>query len=92
MRVEVIAEQQRRVVVCGREQPWRSVVEEVALVDRLEAEAVALLGERREDRLGLTLGLGAQRLSPEGALACRLASDRLPEARGYNQVASSFVQ
>ena len=92
MRVEVVAEQQRRVVVGGREQPRRPVVEQVALVDRLQAEGVALLGERREDRLLLAFAGRAQCVLPEGAFACRLPSDRLPEARRYNQVASSFVQ
>jgi hypothetical protein len=92
VRVEVVAEQERGVVVGGREEPRRPVVQEVALVDRLEAERVSLLRERRKDRLVLALGLRAQRVLPEGALACRLPCDRLPEPRGYNQVASSFVQ
>jgi hypothetical protein len=92
MRVEVVAEKQRGVVVGRGEEPRRAVVEQVALVDRLEPERVAFLRKRREDRLLLAVGLGAQRVLPEGALACRLASDRLPEARSYNQVASSFVQ
>jgi hypothetical protein len=46
VRVEVVAEQERRVVVGRREEPRRAVVQQVALVDRLEAEAVALLGQR----------------------------------------------
>ena len=49
MRVEVVAEQQRRVVVGRREQARPAVVDEVALVDRLEPERVARLAERRED-------------------------------------------
>jgi len=92
VRIEVVAEQQRRVVVGGREQSRPAVVEEVALVDRLEAQRVALVGERREDRLLLAVVRGAQGVFPEDAFACRLPCDRLPEARGYNQVASSFVQ
>jgi hypothetical protein len=92
VRVEVVAEQKRAVVVGRSEQARRSVVEEVALVDRLEAERVALLRERGEDRLRLALGRGAQGISPEGALACRLPCDRLPEVLGYNQAPSSFVQ
>jgi hypothetical protein len=90
--VEVVAEQKRGVVVGRGKEPRRAVVQEVALVDRLETERIPLLGERREDGLVLSLRLGAQRVLPEGALACRLPCDRLPEPRGYNQVASSFVQ
>jgi hypothetical protein len=92
VRVEVVPEQERGVGVGRGEQPWRAVVQEVALVDRLQAERVPVLGQRREDGLLLALGLGAQGVAPERALACRLRRDRLPEARGYNQVASSFVQ
>jgi hypothetical protein len=46
VRIEVVAEQERGVVVCRREEPRRAVVQEVTLVDRLEAEGVPLLGER----------------------------------------------
>jgi hypothetical protein len=92
MRVEIVAEQERRVVVGGREEPRRPVVQEVALVDRLQAQRVALVGERREDRLLLALPGRAQGVFPEGTLACRLSRDRLPEIGRYNQVASSFVQ
>jgi hypothetical protein len=53
--VEVVPEQERRVRVGGREQPRLPVVEEVALVDRLEPEGVALLAERREDGVKLAL-------------------------------------
>jgi hypothetical protein len=92
VRVEVVAEQERRVGVRGREQPRPAVVEQVALVDRLQAERVALLAERREDGLELALGGRPQRLLPEPALARRLLRDRLPEVSCYNQAASSFVQ
>ena len=92
VRVEVVAEQQGGVVVARREQPRRPVVEEVALVDRLEPQCVPLLGERREDGLQLAFRLRAQGIAPEAALARRLRRDRLPETRGYDQVASSFVQ
>ena len=90
VRVEVVAEQQRRVRVDRREQPRPAVVEQVALVDRLEPERVALLAERREDRLALRLRL--QRLAPEPALVGRLPRDRLPQIQRYSQPASSFVQ
>ena len=92
MRVEVVAEQQRGVVVGRSEQPRVAVVQEVPLVDGLQAERIALVGERREDGLVFALRVGAQRRIPDGTLACRLPCDRLPEARGYSQEASSFVQ
>jgi hypothetical protein len=90
VRVEVVAEEERRVAVGRREQARSAVVEQVALVDRLEPERVALLGQRREDRLALRLG--GQRLVPEPAFPRGLLDDRLPEVERYSQVASSFVQ
>ena len=92
MGVEVVAEQQRRVRVRGSEQAGPSVVEQVALVDRLEAECVALLGQRREDRFVLALAVGPQCAGPERALGCRRLRDRLPDVQRYSQPASSFVQ
>jgi hypothetical protein len=67
-------------------------VEVVALVDRLQPERVALLTERREDRIELALLLRPQRGLPQPALTRGLEGDRLPEARRYSQRASSFVQ
>jgi len=90
VRVQVVAEQQRGVVVGGREQPRAPVMEQVALVDRLEPERVALFAQGREDRLALRLV--GQRLVPEPALARGLLDDRVPERDGYSQRASSFVQ
>jgi hypothetical protein len=92
VRVEVVAEEERRVVVGGREQARAAVVEQIALVDRLQPERVPLLTERREDRLGLGLAVRPKRVRPELALGGRLLRDRLPEVDGYNQRASSFVQ
>jgi hypothetical protein len=92
VRVEVVPEQERGVGVGGSEQPRPPVVEEIALVDRLEPERVALLAERREDGVELALLLGSQRGLPEPALTRGLEGDRLPEARRYSQRASSFVQ
>jgi hypothetical protein len=92
VRVEVIPQQERRVGVRRREEPRPAVVEQVALVDRLEPEPVALLPERREDRFELALRGRAQRLLPEAALAPRLVRDRLPEIQCYSQRARSFVQ
>jgi hypothetical protein len=43
--VEVVTQQERGVCVGGAEQPRPSVVEEIALVDRLQTERVALLAE-----------------------------------------------
>jgi hypothetical protein len=92
VRVEVVAEQERGVVVGRRKQARAAVVEQVALVDRLQPERVPLLAERREDRLGLALAGGAQGVSPERALGGRLLRDRPPQVDGYSQPASSFVQ
>jgi len=44
--IEVVPEQKRRVDVFGREEPRLSVMEEISLVDRLEPEREALLGQR----------------------------------------------
>src|SRR5205823_11090382 len=63
VRVEVVAEEQSGVVVGGREQPRPAVVEQVALVDRLEPEGVAVLAELGEDGVALAFVLG-----PEGGL------------------------
>ena len=90
--VEVVAEQESGVVVGRREQTRAAVVQQVALVDRLQPERVPLLAERREDRLGLALAGRAQGVRPERALGSRLLRDRPPEINGYNQPASSFVQ
>jgi hypothetical protein len=92
VRVEVVAQEEGGVGVERGEEPRPAVVEEVALVDRLEPQRVALFAERREDRLELALAGRVQRLLPEPALASRLAGDRLPEVKGYNQCARSFVQ
>jgi ribosomal protein L16/L10AE len=92
VRVEVVAQEERRVRVDRREEARPAVVEQVALVDRLETDGVALLRERREDRLVLALPLRTQRLLPEAALTRRPDGDRLPEGAGYSQAARSFVQ
>ena len=72
VRVEVVAEQQRRLVVGGREETGAPVVDEVALVDGLEPEREPLRRQRPEDPDPLRLG--AQRLAPERALGRRLAA------------------
>ena len=46
MRVQIVPEEERGVAVGGREESRASVVEEVRLVDRLQAEGEPLLGER----------------------------------------------
>src|SRR6266550_1982820 len=50
VRVEVVAEQERRVFVDGIEEAWVTVMDEVALVDRLEPERALSLSLDR-DRL-----------------------------------------
>ena len=78
--VEVVAEQERGVGVGRREEPRRAVVHEVALVDRLEAERVPLLAERREDRL--VLGVRpAQRVAPERRLLRRRRARSRPRGQ-----------
>jgi hypothetical protein len=79
VRVQVVAEKKGRVAIGGIEQPWAPVVGEVALVDRLQAERVPLLAERREDGLGLALDRRLQRLAPETALALGLERDPVPD-------------
>ena len=80
VRVEVVAEQERRVPVGRREQPRAAVVEQVALVDRLQPDRVPRSSrERREDRLVLALGRRPQRLGPERALGRRLVGDHVPD-------------
>jgi hypothetical protein len=77
VRVEVVAEQERELVVRRCKEARASVVAEVALVDRLEPEREALVAEERED--GLTLGLGARGVGPERRLARRVGDDLVPE-------------
>ena len=81
VRVEVVAEQDRRVEIGRSEEAGTAEVEEVALVDRLEPEREARLGERREDRLELTLVVGAQRGGPERALPPRPPRRSSPRAQ-----------
>jgi hypothetical protein len=67
-------------------------MQQVALVDRLQTEREALLGERREDRLRLELAFRAQGVRPEPALRRGCLRDLLPDVERYSQPASSFVQ
>ena len=69
VRVEVVAEQQRRVVVGRREEARPAVVDEVALVDRLEPERVSVLAERREDGTAVALGARRSRQSAQSVLS-----------------------
>ncbi len=92
VRVEIVPEQERRVPVGGSEQAGTPVMEQVALVDRLEAERVPLVGERREDGLRLELVLRPQGIGPEPALRRGRLRDGLPDVERYSQPASSFVQ
>ena len=65
----------------GREQARRAVVDEVALVDRLEPEREPLVAERREDGLELALGLRPQRVAPERRLSPRPRPRSSPRAQ-----------
>jgi hypothetical protein len=59
VRVEVVAEQEGGVPVGRLEEAGPAVVDEVALVDRLQPERVPLIAERREDGRELALGPGS---------------------------------
>src|SRR5207248_9963289 len=85
VRGEVVAEQERGVAVRRREEPRAAVVQEVRLVDRLEPEREARLGEQREDGLGLALVRRPERRAPERALALRLERDNVPKLSGSRQ-------
>src|SRR5438270_832882 len=76
--VQIVTEQERALVVLGCKEPRLAVVEEVALVDRLDAERVPRLGKQREDRLVFLLLGGPRRGNPDRALASGLADDRVP--------------
>jgi hypothetical protein len=65
LRVQVVAEEQDRVPVAGREQARAAVVDEVALVDRLDRECEARISERREDRRAVARAAGAERVAPQ---------------------------
>ena len=91
--VEVVAQQNARVAVVGSEEPRPAVVQEVALVDRLDAEREPLVGKGGEDRELFSLFLRKKRGRPERALGRRLESDRLPRCSCLqSQAASSFAQ
>ena len=80
--VEVVAEEDARVAVCRRKQASPPVVEEIALVDRLNAEREALVREGREDRKLLPFRLRPTCCTPERTLPLRLPGDRVPERGG----------
>jgi hypothetical protein len=77
--VEVIAEEDARVAIGRTEQPSTPVVEQIALVDRLDAEREALIGQRGEDRDLLPFRLRPECCAPERTLPLRLPGDGLPE-------------
>jgi hypothetical protein len=80
--VEVVAEEDARVAVCRRKQASAPVVEEIALVDRLDPEREALVREGREDRKLLPFRLRPKCCVPERTLPLRLPGDGLPEPGG----------
>ena len=59
--IEVVPEEQRRVLVVRFEQARTAVVQEVPLVDRLDPERVPRFAERGEDRISFLLLARAQR-------------------------------
>ena len=76
MRKEGVPEEQRDVVVRRGEEPRAAVVEEVALVDRLDPECeAAILDERREDGIELPLAGRSEGGVPEWALRGRPGCD-----------------
>ena len=80
LRVEVVAEQEDRVAVAGREEPRPPVVDEVPLVDRLDARsrsAPSASGEKTGSRSRAPRG--PQRIAPERALALGVERDLLPQ-------------
>jgi hypothetical protein len=79
VRVQVVAEEQDRVVVAGGEEAGAAVVDEIAFVDRLDREREPVLGERREDWFAVARAPRSQRLAPERTLALRVERDLLPE-------------
>src|SRR5262249_41875433 len=79
VRVEIVAEEEPGVVIFWREEPRPTEVEEVALVDGLDAERVARLGEGREHGITLLLLKGSQCVRPEPTLRAGLGADGLPD-------------
>ena len=65
VRVEVVAEQEGRVGVGRIEEARLAVVDEIALVDRLEAEGETLVPKRREHCHELALVTRSQRVQPQ---------------------------
>ena len=74
MRVEVVTEQEGGVAIGGREQPRAAVMDEVALVDRLEPERMGGRREGREHRLRVAFVLRAERVGPARGLSAAAAS------------------
>src|SRR5580765_3216171 len=85
VRVEVVAEKERCVLILRSKESRAPVVQEVALVDRLDTEREALLAEEGEDRLPLLLVARAEREGPEGTLLPRIRGNRLPEISRRNR-------
>src|SRR2546430_10044757 len=79
VRVQIVAEEERRVLILRGEQARQPVVQEVALVDGLDPECVAFLAEPGEDLVPLLCLAGAKHRRPEVALSPSVRGDRLPE-------------
>jgi hypothetical protein len=77
VRVEVVAEQQCKLVVRRVEETGPPVMAEVTLVDRLDAECEAFVAKGREDRLALRVR--PRDVRPQRRLAAGLVDDQIPE-------------
>jgi hypothetical protein len=80
--VEIVAQEDARIPVGRGKQAGASVVEQITLVDRFDAEREASIRERREDRKVLSLRLRQKCSTPERTFPFRLPGDRLPERGG----------
>ena len=85
--VEVVAEQDRLLGFGICEEPRPAVVDEVALVDRLEREREPLRRKRREDRRELALAVGQERPAPRAGSPRRPPPPASPRARAAAQEA-----
>ena len=79
--VEIVPEEKGGVRVGGSKQAGATVVQEIALVDRLDTEREGGLAEAREDRRATLLVSGKEGLPPERALRGRFRDERLPDRR-----------
>ena len=89
--VQVVAEQQCIVRVRRREQSRPAEMQQVPLVDRLQAEREPLLGEREKIRSGSHSDSGSQCRPPERALLDRLVREPCQTSAEEERPAASIV-